>query len=111
MGNEGGGQPTFMAGGVDYKTLFLGSCTIIVLLSGAAFRIWDSGNQRSSHSVDESIQAIERRLSILEASAIEYRFHIAQLQQEHKDFKSGHEAQNKALYKVEHDLMQLERHR
>ena len=111
MSSEGGGAGASMGGGVDWKTLFLGSCTLIVILGGAAFRAWDSANQRSSHDANESIQSLERRLSILETSAIEYRFQIAQLQQEHRDFKQGHDAQNKAIYNIEHGYLQMERKR
>lgn len=56
---------------VDYKTLFLGSCTLIVLLGGAAFRIWDSANQREASHSDQFLTRIEQRLTELETRSTE----------------------------------------
>lgn len=79
MGNENGYDGSSLGSGVDYKTLFVGACTLIVLLAGAAFRIWDTGNHRDEESIARRLDRIEARLDEMEAGHIGYRFEIEHL--------------------------------
>ncbi len=111
MSSEGGSERASMGGSVDWKTLFLGACTVIVLLSGATFRVWDSANQRSSHQFNEDTQELKRKVASLEATAIEQRFQITQLQHEHREFKAGNESQNRAIYSLEQHYLPMDKRR
>ena len=71
---------------VDYKNVVLGSCTLIVLLIGAIFRLWDSGNSRDREELsrridklDASYERCETRLTEMEAGHARYRFEIEHL--------------------------------
>ena len=66
--------------GVDYKTLFLGACTLVVLLGGAAFRTWDSGTQRNADRTQQALDKLTERVAELEARQNEYRFRIEHLE-------------------------------
>ena len=79
MGNENSHDGPVVGSGVDYKTLFVGACTLIVLLAGAAFRVWDTGNHRAEESTSSRLDKIEARLAELEAGHIGYRFEIEHL--------------------------------
>lgn len=80
MSTAGGDPPATMGSGVDYKTLFLGACSVIVILGGAAFRIWDSGNQRDSETVAKRLDRTEERLAEMETRYIEQKFKIDHLE-------------------------------
>lgn len=80
MAHEDGDANAVVGLGVDYKTLFLGACTGIVLLSGAAFRIWDNNNHQNGEAVTKRIEKLEERLTEMEARQIEHRFRIEHLE-------------------------------
>ena len=79
MADESRNSRTAMGSDVDYKTLFLGACSLLVLLAGAAFRIWDSGNNRDREDLSHRIDKIESRLTEMEAGHNGYRFEIEHL--------------------------------
>lgn len=79
MGDEKRIEDAIVGVGVDYKTLFLGACTIVVLLAGAAFRIWDSGNNRDREDLTRRLDKLEARLTEMEAEHQGYRFEIEHL--------------------------------
>ena len=79
MGDEKRIEDAIVGVGVDYKTLFLGACTIVVLLAGAAFRIWDSGNNRDREDLTRRLDKLESRLTEMEAGHQGYRFEIEHL--------------------------------
>lgn len=66
-GHEESDQRVAVGIAVDYKVLFLGSCSLIVLLGGTAFRVWDTAAQREYEHADKLITRIEQRLTELEA--------------------------------------------
>lgn len=80
MADEERDTRAVMGSGVDYKTLFMGACTLIVLFGGAAFRAWDSSNQRESEHAVQKLDRIEERLAEMEARQTEYRFRIEHLE-------------------------------
>lgn len=79
MADHKSDERTPMGSGVDYKTLFLGACTIVVLLAGAAFRIWDSGNNRDREDLSRRLDKLEARITEMEAGHAGYRFEIEHL--------------------------------
>ncbi len=79
MADENRNSRTAVGSDVDYKTLFLGACSLLVLLAGAAFRIWDSGNNRDREDLSHRIDKIESRLDEMEAGHRGYRFEIEHL--------------------------------
>lgn len=80
MSDEKRDLESTMGIGVDYKTLFLGACTLIVLLGGAAFRIWDTGAQRNYDHLQYTLNKLTERVAELETRHIENRFRIANLE-------------------------------
>jgi len=76
MGIEERDPDTPVGSGVDYKTLFLGACTLVVLLGGAAFRIWDNSSQSQSDYTRNTIERLSQRLAELEARQIECRYRM-----------------------------------
>lgn len=79
MSDEKHSEIPAMGLGVDYKTLFLGACTIVVLLAGAAFRIWDSGNNRDREDLTRRLDKLETRIAEVEAGHQGYHFEIEHL--------------------------------
>jgi len=80
MGIEERDPDTPVGSGVDYKTLFLGACTLVVLLGGAAFRIWDNSSQSQSEYTHTAIERLSQRLAELEARQIECRYRMEHLE-------------------------------
>lgn len=80
MGDEERDSRTALGSSVDYKTLFLGACTLIVLLGGTAIRIWDSNNHRDGEDLNRKLAKLEERIADMEARQIEYRFRIDHLE-------------------------------
>jgi Flp pilus assembly protein TadB len=80
MSDEERDSRTAVGSGVDYKTLFLGACTLVVLLAGAAFRTWDSDTQRESDRFQQALDKLTERIAELEARQGEHRFRLDHLE-------------------------------
>lgn len=100
MSSEESDSRSTLDGKVDIKTAFMGACSLIVFLTGAVFHLWDRADQREREQTDKLIQQLQTRVAELEASSTGYRFELTHLQQ-------GHEAQNRAIYNLERDHLQL----
>lgn len=86
MEHEKQDNETPMGRYVDYKNVVLGSCTVIMLLIGAIFRLWDSSNDRDREELSRRLDKMdartdkcEARLAEMEAGHQGYRFEIEHL--------------------------------
>lgn len=86
MADEERTDGTLVGRFIDYKTVIVGSSTLIVLLSGAVFRLWDAGNIRDREElarrldkIDARYERCEARLAEMEAGHNGYRFEIEHL--------------------------------
>ena len=64
MSTESGGASSPVEGGVDYKTLFLGSCTLVVIFGGGFYGIWSRGAEQAA----EAIRIARDQLRALDAN-------------------------------------------
>ena len=67
MSTGGGDEGSAVGQGPDYKVLFLGACSLVVVLGGAAFRIWDTAAERASAYSDQAIYRLEQRIALNES--------------------------------------------
>jgi hypothetical protein len=80
MSDDGRDQGAAVGGGVDYKTLFLGACSLVVLLGGAAIGLWNSGAQRNTDRLQQTVDKLTERVTEVEARQREYRYRIEYLE-------------------------------
>lgn len=92
MSTEGHGDRTPVGEGPDYKILFLGACSLVVVLGGGAFRVWDTAAERANnyseqalHRLEQRIDANEQRGAANEERLSEGRYDRAQLRRQLDD--------------------------
>lgn len=101
-GYDGEGPPVGV--GVDYKTLFLGSCALIVMFGGGFIGLWNRGAEQAAEDNRATNQKQWERIADLEQRVIGTEYKITQLQQ-------GVETNTRILREIERAVMAMERRR
>lgn len=109
MSTESGGASSSVEGGVDYKTLFLGSCTLVVIFGGGFYGLWSRGAEQASEANRATNAEQWERITKLEAGANDSRFEIYRLSQEVERLRQVIESNTKVIRDLERALMSLER--
>jgi hypothetical protein len=109
MSTESSGASSSVAGGVDYKTLFLGSCTLIVILGGGFYGVWSRGAEQAAETNRTTNAEQWDRIAKLEAGAIDARFEIYRLDQDVERLRQSLEVHTKVIRDLERAMMLLER--
>ena len=68
-----------MEGGPDYKTLFLGACTLTVLFGGGLYGLWDRHSQQSVEDNRATNAKQWDRIADLAAETLECKITITRL--------------------------------
>lgn len=109
MSTESSGASSSVAGGVDYKTLFLGSCTLIVILGGGFYGVWSRGAEQAAETNRATNAEQWDRITKLEAGAVDARFEIYRLGQDVERLRQSLEVNTKVIRDLERAMMLLER--
>lgn len=109
MSTESSGASSSVAGGVDYKTLFLGSCTLIVILGGGFYGVWSRGAEQAAETNRTTNAEQWDRITKLEAGAVDARFEIYRLGQDVERLRQSLEVNTKVIRDLERAMMLLER--
>jgi hypothetical protein len=109
MSTESGGASSPVEGGVDYKTLFLGSCTLVAILGGGFYGVWSRGAEQAAEANRATNAEQWDRIAKLEAGAIDARFEIYRLGQDVEQLRQILEVNTKVIRDLERAMMLLER--
>lgn len=102
MADESHGPPAPLGVNVDYKTLFMGSCTLIVVLGGGLYGLWTRGAEQAAEDNRTTNSKQWQRLAELETRVAAYEYKVTRLQQDV-------EVNTKLIRDLERSLMMLER--
>lgn len=79
MDNHKPDEEPILGVGVDYKTLFMGACTIVVLLVGSLYGLWSRGNEQAAEDSRTTNGKQWERIVIAESAIKELQWNVARL--------------------------------
>lgn len=97
-----------LAVSLDYKTLFVGACSVIVFLAGIAYQLWNHSNDREIESNKATLSDHAKRITELEAGQAELRFRQDYAEQDNARYKATVDTNSKTLNYVERFISRFE---
>ena len=85
MADERHDPAAALGSGIDYKTLFMGACFLITVLSGAIYRVWDSRSEQATEDTRTTNQLQWERIQQLSDKLLDYGSQVQQLRREADD--------------------------